>query len=69
MQRLVGIGRRVFDHHEGGILACLLVPEGLIGTDLIEVFDPNRRSDTEVEEALDDLNACYQRAMLQKVGT
>ena len=53
MEGLVGVGRRIFDHHEGRIVAGRLDAEVRVGKDALELLDPRIGVDREVEEAFD----------------
>ena len=62
VQRLVGVGRRVLDHH--GAARRRGLAEMFVGGDLLEAGRPERAVEREVQESLDDV----ERRDLRHVG-
>ena len=55
VEGLVGVGRRILYHHQGRLRRGGGQPILLLGVDVVQQFNPGRRGNGEVEEALDDV--------------
>jgi len=65
MERLVGIGRRILDHHVAARRRSL--PERSVGCDFGETVGPEAVRKSEVQESLDDVERLHLRHMRRKV--
>ena len=55
VERLVGVGRRILDHHQRRLICSFSQSVVRISLNAVEQLDPCRRSNGEVQEALDDV--------------
>ena len=60
VERLVGVGRRIFDHDERRIIADGLNAEVGVGIDTLQLLDPRIGIDAEIEEALNDVELSHE---------
>ena len=61
MKGLVGIGRRIFNHHEWCIVADGLYAKVWVSKDTLQLLDPRTGIDGEVEESFNDIELCHER--------
>ena len=67
VQGLVGVGRRVFNHHQGRFGRSLLHAEALVAVDDLQQLQPGVVADAEVQEPLDDIVLADGLAVLHQV--
>ena len=67
VERLVGVGRRVFDHHQRRVFSGLLLAEVLVGVDVGQQRQPCLGRHYEVKEALNHIERCHARLVVHQV--
>jgi len=66
---LIGVGRRILNHHEWTALGSLLLTVLSVGVDVVEQADPSLWRNDEIKESLDHIEACHSLAVTLEHGT
>ena len=70
VQRLIGIRRRIFNHHKRRVFICLSDTIFCIGMDAVQEFNPAIRSNSEIQETFYCIEICHQfRCVLLQIFT